>query len=237
MKYFSQKLDSYKNYLCSFSHTIAYKKYMEDILKLIMTVTTSITDIKICSIWLIDGTENPNKIKLRASQGIEAKFVKNRSLGMNEGIVGLVVSSQKIVFVEDILKEPQFKEKEMAKKLGLVSMVGIPMKDKNNNTTGALSCFVTRHHEFSATEINMMTILAKQASNIIQNTEFMVKEKVIQEELVTIKKIENATDILMRHLNIGIDEAHKRIQKCSTKSLQSFRQVAEAILMSNSIQL
>ncbi len=235
MKTSSQLSDNYINSIFSFSHAIAAEKYLEDILKLIVTVTTNVTDIKICSIWLIDETENPRKIKLKASQAIDVDYVKNRLLAMNEGVVGYVATNQQTIIVKDVLKDPRFKEKAMAKRLGLVSMLGIPMKDKNDETVGVLNCFTTQPHEFSEKEISMMTTLANQAAVAIRNTELMVREQLIQEELTTLKKLEKAKDVLMHRLNIGMDEAYTRIHKCSTESLQSLRQVAETILISDQI--
>ena len=47
-------------------------------------------------------------------------------MGMNEGIVGHVATTRKPLLVENVLDESLFKDKEMAKRLGLVSMREIP---------------------------------------------------------------------------------------------------------------
>ncbi len=234
METFNKELDNTINSLFSFSRAITAEKYMEDILELIVTVTTNVTDINICSIWLVDETKNPRRLKLKASHGIEAEYVKNRSLDMNEGVVGFVADSQQTITIEDVLKEPLFKEKKMAKSLGLVSMLSIAMKE-NNNVIGVLNCFTTQAYDFSPTMVNMMTKLANQSTIVIRNTESMVRERLVQEELATRKKMEKAKNILMHRLNIGIDEAQNWIQKCSRKSLQPLRQIAEAILISDNI--
>jgi len=41
-----------------------------------------------------------------------------------------------------------FKEKEMAKKLGLVSMVSVPMTIKEGKAIGVLNCFKDQSHDF-----------------------------------------------------------------------------------------
>ncbi len=189
MKTSSQLLDYYINSILLTSYAIVDEKYLEDILKLIVTVTTNVMDIKICSIWLIDETENPRKVKLKASQIIDADYVINRSLTINEGVVGHVATNQQTIIVKDVLKDPRFKEKAMARRLGLVSMLGIPMKDKNDETVGVLNCFKSKPHEFSKKEISMMATLANQAAVAIRNTELMVREQLIQEELTTLKEI------------------------------------------------
>jgi len=79
---------------------------------------------------LIDESESPRKIRLKATQAIDPDYVKDRSLNMHEGVVGYVAGHNQSLIIRDVLKEPLFKEKEMARKLGLVSMVSVPMAVK-----------------------------------------------------------------------------------------------------------
>jgi len=154
---------------------------------------------------------------------------------MNEGVVGFVASTNRPLIVEDVLNEPRFKEKEMAKKLGLVSMIGIPLHVKEDKVIGVLDCFTVEPHEFSEVEVNLITTVANQAAVAIFNTELMVKTKVIQEELEVRKLVERAKDVLMRQRNMGGEQAYRWIQKRSMDLRKSMRQVSEAILLSNEL--
>jgi AmiR/NasT family two-component response regulator len=98
-----------------------------------------------------------------------------------------------------------------------------------------LNCFTAEPHDFSETEVNLVTAVANQAAVAILNTELMVKTKVIQEELETRKLVERAKEILMRKRNMKGDEAHRWIQKRSMDSRKSIRHVAEAILLSDEL--
>jgi AmiR/NasT family two-component response regulator len=122
----------------------------------------------------------------------------------------------------------------MAKKLGLVSMVSVPMQVKGE-VIGVLNCFTSVPHHFSETEVNLITTVANQAAVAIFNTELMVKTKVIQEELETRKLVEKAKEVLMRRRNISGDEAYKWIRKRSMDSRKPLRFVAEAILLSEEL--
>ena len=120
--------DKYIKGLMDISRAITSDLYLEDILKLIVMVTAKVTGVEICSLWLIDETETLKKIRLKATQAIDPDYVKDRSLNMDEGVVGFVATHKQPLIIKDVLKEPRFKEKEMAKKLGLVSMVGGPFR-------------------------------------------------------------------------------------------------------------
>ncbi|MEA2038383.1 MAG: GAF and ANTAR domain-containing protein [Thermodesulfobacteriota bacterium] len=227
--------DKYIKAVTDISRAITSDLYLEDILKLIVMVTARVTGVEICSLWLIDESQKPKKIRLKATQAIDPVYVKDRSLNMDEGIVGFVTTHNQPLIVKDVLKEARFKEKEMAKKLGLVSMVSVPLQVKDEKVIGVLNCFTVEPHEFSETEVNLITVVANQAAVAILNTELMVKTRVIQEELETRKLVERAKDVLMHRSNMKGAEAHRWIQKRSMDSRKSIRDVAEAILLSEDL--
>ncbi|MFC1813939.1 GAF domain-containing protein [Thermodesulfobacteriota bacterium] len=228
--------DKYIKALMDISRAITSDHYQEEILKLIVMVTAKVTGVEICSLWLIDESATPKKIRLKATQTIEPEYVKDRSLNLDEGVVGYVVTHKQPLIVEDVMKEPRFKEKEMAKKLGLVSMVSVPLQVRDEKVIGVLNCFTAEPHQFSETEVNLITAVANQAAVAILNTELMVKTKVIQEELETRKLVERAKEILMRRRSMSGDEAFRWIQKRSMDSRKTMREVAEAILLSDELE-
>jgi signal transduction protein with GAF and PtsI domain len=227
--------DKYIKALMDISRAITSDLYLEDILKLLVMVTAKVTGVEICSLWLVDENAEGKKIRLKATQAIDPDYVKDRSLNMNEGVVGFVAANNQPLIIEDVLKEPRFKEKEMARKLGLVSMVSVPMHVKEDKVIGVLNCFTAKPHNFSETEVNLITTVANQAAVAIFNTELMVKEKVIQEELETRKLVERAKEVLMRRRNMTGEQAYRWMQKRSMDSRKSMRNVAEAVLLSDEI--
>ena len=227
--------DKYIKALMDISRAITSDLYLEDILKLLVMVTAKVTGVEICSLWLVDEDAEGKKIRLKATQAIDPDYVKDRSLNMNEGVVGFVAANNQPLIVEDVLKEPRFKEKDMARKLGLVSMVSVPMHVKEDKVIGVLNCFTAKSHNFSETEVNLITTVANQAAVAIFNTELMVKEKVIQEELETRKLVERAKEVLMRRRNMTGEQAYRWMQKRSMDSRKSMRSVAEAVLLSDEI--
>jgi GAF domain-containing protein len=139
------------------------------------------------------------------------------------------------VIILNVLKEPRFKEKDMAKRLHLVSMVSVPLQVKNEKVIGVLNCFTAKPHTFSETEVNLIQTVANQAAVAIVNTELMVKTRVIQEELETRKLVERAKEILMLRRDKTGEQAYRWIQKRSMTTRKSMRSVAEAILLSEEL--
>jgi signal transduction protein with GAF and PtsI domain len=229
--------DQYIKALTDISSAITSELYLEDILKLIVMVTANVTGFAICSLWLLDENESPPQIRLKATQAISPDYVKDRSLDLNEGVVGHVLSNKKPLTIKSVLRNKRFKEKEMARRLGLVSMVGVPLSLKDSKVIGVLNCFTTTAHEFTKTEVNLLTAVANQAAVAILNTELMVKTQVIQEELESRKLIERAKEVLMYRMRIKGDAAYRWLQKRSMDTRKSMRQVAEAVLLSEELAL
>lgn len=228
--------EKYIKALTDIGRAITSEQYLEDILKLIVLVTAKVTGVEICSLWLIDEQAEPLQLRLKATQAIDPDYLKDRSLGMDEGVVGYVATHNKPLILSNVLQEPKFKEKGMAQKLGLVSMVGVPLQVRNEKVIGVLNCFTAEPHDFSATEVNLIKAVANQAAVAILNTELMVKSTLIQEELETRKLMERAKEVLMRRRNMNGEEAHRWIQKRSMDSRKSIRQVAEAVLLSDELE-
>lgn len=229
--------DEYIKALTDISRAITSDLFLEDLLKLIVMVTAKVTDVAICSLWLIDESEKTPKITLKATQAIAPEYVKDRSLDLDEGVVGYVVTNKRPLIIKNVLRSKRFKEKDMAKRLGLVSMAGVPLQLQDEKVIGALNCFTSEPHDFSKTEVNLITAVANQAAVAILNTELMVKTRVIQEELEIRKLVDRAKEIVMHRRSMTGEEAYRWLQKRSMDSRKSMRQVAEAILLSEELYI
>jgi signal transduction protein with GAF and PtsI domain len=215
--------------LTRISAAITSDRYLDDILRLIVMVTAEVMNSKICSLWLID--EHEKTLRIRATQTISAEYLKERVLRLGEGVVGMVAQEGRPRIVMNVLEEPSFKEKELAQSEGLVSMVSVPMTVKDR-VIGVINAYTSHPHVFTDTEVNLFTAVANQAAVAIENTELMVKTRVIQEELAARKQIERAKDILMRRRNLSGEDAFRWIQRRSMDSRKSMREVAEAVILS-----
>jgi two-component system, response regulator PdtaR len=227
--------DHYIKALMDISQAITSELFLEDLFKLIVMVTAKVTGVEICSLWLVDEDENPPVIRLKATQAIDREYVKDRVLRLDEGVVGYVVSTQRPLVIENVLTNERFKEKEMAAKLGLVSMVGVPLQGREDKVMGVLNCFTAKPHIFSATDINMLTAVASQAAVAIHNTELIIKTRVIEQELKSRKLVERAKEILMHRRQMSGEDAYRWIQKRSMDTRKSMLDIAEAIVLSEEL--
>lgn len=223
----------YLNTLNKISSAIVSDLYLEDILKLIVTLTANVMKAKVCNVWLID--EKKQEFNIKATQSMHQEYLNKRTIKLNEGIVGLVAREKKPKIIFDVLKEEQYKEKKLARKEGLVSMASIPMMVKDK-VIGVLNVYTNKPYEFTKAEITLLSTIANQAAVAIEKTELIVRTKIIQEELDTRKKIERAKGILMEERNINESEAFSLIRKSSMNKRISMKEIAEAIILSYEIR-
>lgn len=219
--------------LSKISKAIASDLYLEDILRLIVAVTAQAMGSNICSLMLVD--EKTNELVIRATQSISEGYNKKPPLKVGEGIAGKVVKENKPITVKDVTKEREYKYGDIAKKEGLYSLLCIPLAVKGK-VIGVLNCYTPSLHDFTETEIDILTSIANQAAVAIENTELMVKSRVIQEELESRKRIERAKGILIKEEGLTEEEAYLKLQRFSMDRRKTMREVAEAIILTSEMK-
>ncbi len=219
--------------LSKISKAISSELYLDNILKLIVTVTAEVMGSKICSLMLLD--EDKRELIVRATQSISEEYNKKPNLKLGEGIAGRVAQENRPISVLDVRKDPLYISVKIAKKEKLCSLLSVPLSVRGK-AIGVINCYTSSPHRFTKSEMDVLTTVANQAAITIENTELMVKSKVIQEELETRKLVERAKDILMEELAISGREAFRKIQKQSMNSRKPMREIAEAIILAREIK-
>jgi len=219
--------------LAKISKAIASDLYLEDILRLIVTVTAEVMGSNICSLMLID--EKKKELVIRATQSVSEEYNQKIPLKIGEGIAGKVAAQNKPITVKDVTKEKEYKYQDIARKEGLCSLLCVPLAVKGK-PIGVLNCYTSKPHDFNETEIEILMSIANQAAVAIENTELLVKSKIIQEELETRKRIERAKGILMHGEDLTEEEAYLKIRKYSMDNRKTMREVAEAIILADEMK-
>ncbi len=230
-----QTYDHYIKALVDISQAITSDLFLEDLFKLIVMVTAKVTGVEICSLWLVDENTSPPVVRLKATQSFDPDYVKDRELQLHEGVVGYVVTTQKPLIIDDVLSNERFKEKDMARKLGLVSLVSVPLQGKEGKVLGVLNCFTSKPYKFTQTDVNMLTAVANQAAVAIYNTNLIIRTNIIEQELKSRKVIERAKEVLMNRRSMGGEEAYRWMQKRSMDARKSMLEIAEAILLADEL--
>lgn len=217
------------------SRIITAEHPIDELLQRIVLITARALAYEVCSIWLVDGSVSPRRIRLKATQAVDPAYARPRSMGRVEGVAGFVATHNQTLRIRDVLKEPRFKEKELARKLGLVSLLSIPLQVRDDEIIGVLNAFTNQPHDFSSPEVNLVTAVGNLTALAILNADLRERMQAAREELETRKVIERAKEVLARRRALPGDQAFRWIQKRSMDSRKTMRQIAEAVILSEDV--
>ncbi len=98
--------------LLKIGEAITSDLYLEDMLKLIVTITAEVMGSKICSLMLLDPKKQ--ELNIKATQSISKEYINKNPLKVGEGIAGRVALENKPAAVENILVSEDYKYKDIA---------------------------------------------------------------------------------------------------------------------------
>jgi phosphotransferase system enzyme I (PtsP) len=119
---------------------------------------------EVCSLYILD--QEKKRLTLRATMGLGAESVGKVSMGINEGLTGLVIERMKPVMVVDALAHPRYKYFPETHEERFHSFLGVPLIEQKL-PLGVLVVQTSRRREFSRDEIRLLTTISAQVSSII----------------------------------------------------------------------
>jgi signal transduction protein with GAF and PtsI domain len=219
--------------LIKVSKSISSEKYLDEILDLIVVVSSEMLNSKICSIMLLN--KKQNELFIKATQSLSEEYKKKANLKIDKSLHGQVIQSGIPLSVYDVQKEEKYAYRNLAIKENLTSMLAVPMivKDKK---VGVISIYTNKHHVFTEEEINILQIVANQAAVAVENTKLMEEVLKAKEALEARKSIERAKGILIRMKSLSEDAAFKLIHKKSMDSCKTMKEISDSIILMDELQ-
>lgn len=166
--------------LARISDAVTSNLYLEEILKLMVTVTAEVMHSKICSLMMLD--KSTGELVVKATQSVSEFYNRKPNARLGEGIAGRVAQQGKPVTVLDVRKDPRYRNQEIAKQERLCSLLSVPLIFKGD-VIGVLNCYTTKPHRFSRSEINIIRSIANQAAVVIENFRLVAECQNAHEEL------------------------------------------------------
>ncbi len=214
--------------LTTISEAVISDQYLDDILKLIVTVTAEVMGSKICSLMMI--SDSGKELVVKATQSVSDNYNKKPNIKVGEGIAGMVAKEAKHIAVLDVREDERYINRDIAKKEKLCSLLSVPLIYKGK-VIGVFNSYTANPHNYSENEVNILKSVANQAAIVIENFRLVVETEVIKEELETRKLIERAKGILMRNKGLSEDAAYKFMRKYSMDSRKTMKGIAEAVIL------
>jgi signal transduction protein with GAF and PtsI domain len=218
--------------LSEISEAITSETYLDDILRLVVVVTAKVMGSNICALMLLN--EETQVLEIRATQSVSKDYLSKPAIRLGEGISGKAAADNKPIIVWDVKEDPRYANKDVAVKENLCSLMSMPMSTKGR-MLGVINCYTSVPHEFSKEEETILATVANQAALAIENTDLVMKAKLMEEELEARKVVERAKDILMKERSISGYEAFQALRRKSMDTRKPIREIAEAVILTSEI--
>ncbi|MBI3024448.1 MAG: response regulator, partial [Candidatus Tectomicrobia bacterium] len=139
---------------------------LDEVLNLVVHSAGELLKITHMGVYLLQG----EMLEMRAEYSESHSEQEVRKLRVGGSVGGFVAASGEICYVEDVMKDPRWVAVEWARREGIGSFVGLPLKYEGI-VLGVLSCSVRGIRSFSRDEMSLMETFANAAANAIHNAE------------------------------------------------------------------
>lgn len=206
--------------------------YLEHLLGLIVNLTSELINCKICSVMILD--PDKNELVVRATQSLDNEYLKKKPVKVDRSLSGLAILERRPIQSYDITKEERYSYRVMAERLGLKSLLAVPMMVKNA-PIGVITFYTTVPHRFSDEEIRFIEAIASQAAIAIEREELSKKAEGSRRALEERKLVERAKGILMEKKRLSEKRAYELLRRTSMSSRKSMKEIAEAIVLAENL--
>jgi len=210
------------------SRSLVSKRYLQEILQLIVTMTAEVMNSKICSIMLLE--EEKGELKIAASQSLSAEYLNKPNVKVGSSISGRAVTERRPVAVADVLKDPNYGYPDVAKKEGIAAMMSVPMVIEDR-VIGVINVYLNTAREFTADEIKMIQAVSSQAAVAIENTKLREENIATKQQLEQATLMERARAILMAKEGLSEKEADDLMKKIADDQSMPLSEVANAVIL------
>jgi two-component sensor histidine kinase len=213
--------------LARVSQTITAPLYLDEMLNVIAEMAAQIMQARGCALLLFD--EQQSELALRAAYGLSRDHAAISPIDVETSLTGQAIKSAKPLIVRDLLHEPLYRNKDLARREGLHSFLSVPVivRDK---VIGAFNCYMGSIHEFSKKEIELFSTLANQTALALENANLVMNSMLVREMHHRIKNNLQMVAMLLRLQIRQVDAASPReILHQTINRISSIAAVHEAL--------
>jgi signal transduction protein with GAF and PtsI domain len=210
---------------------IASSVPLPKVLAEVVDFATSVVRCDSCFVYVLEGDE----LVLRASKNPHPEAVNRLKLKIGEGITGWVAQHQQAVSVpKRAFGDSRFQFFNQLPEDRFEAFLSVPLLSRGR-LVGVINLQNRLPHVYTHRETSLMTTIGFLVGAEIEMARLESENSQLVGRLEARKLVERAKGILQRDLNISEEQAYVMLQKESQQRRRSMKEIADAIILSDSM--
>ncbi len=185
-----------------------------------------------CFLYTVEGDE----LVLRASQNPHEDVVDRLKISVGQGVTGWVAEHREAVAIsEKACEDSRFSAFLNLPEDRFEAMLCVPILCANR-VVGVLNLQHREPYTHTTLERRLLSTIGTLVGAEMERARLETQNSELLQRLETRKAVDRAKGVLQRDLGISEEEAYKRMQRESRQRRRSMREVAEAILLAESLR-
>jgi len=202
------------------------------VLERIVDLIASEVECDSCFIYILEDDE----LVLRASKNPHPEAVDRLKLHVGQGITGWVAEHREpVALARNAFQDPRFNFFSELPEDRYEAFLSVPILCRGR-VVGVINLQHRLPHVHSRRDIKLISTLGFLVGAEIERVRLESEVTQLSEQLQVRKIVERAKGILQRDLGLSEEEAYRTLQRQSRQMRKSMKEVAEAVVISDSIK-
>jgi len=224
--------DSLVDLLHEIGSRMASADLLHAVLERIVNLISSEVECDSCFIYVLEDDE----LVLRASKNPHPEVVDRLKLRVGQGITGWVAEHREpVALLRNAFQDPRFNFFSELPEDRYEAFLSVPILCRGR-VVGVINLQHRLPHVHSRRDIKLISTLGFLVGAEIERARLESEVTQLSEQLQVRKVVERAKGILQRDLGLSEEEAYHTLQRQSRQMRKSMREVAEAVVISDSIK-
>jgi len=211
---------------------VAGTDLLHRVLERIVDLISSEVECDSCFIYILEGDE----LVLRASKNPRPEVVDRLKLRIGQGITGWVAEHREpVALASNAFQDPRFNFFSELPEDRYEAFLSVPILCRRR-VVGVINLQHRLPHVHNRRDIKLISTLGFLVGAEIERARLEGEVSQLSEQLQVRKLVERAKGMLQRDLGLSEEEAYRTLQRQSRQMRKSMKEVAEAVLISDSIK-
>jgi uroporphyrinogen-III synthase len=198
----------------------------------IVTLVSTVIPCDSCFLYTLE----EDKLVLRASRNPHNEEIDHLRLSVGQGVTGWVAEHREPVAISERASEdPRFNAFVNLPEDRFEAMLCAPVTCASR-VVGVLTLQHRRPYKHSDLEMRLLATVGILVGAEIERARLETENSVLADRLETRSVVDKAKGVLQREMGMSEEEAHRNLQRESRQRRKTMREIAEAILLADSIK-